>query len=213
MVLSMPVNVSGGSKITVVVPQSTSFEVGDSISCQLKGIVDVSTLCATSGPREISITLPENVRLFAGMLTALRFRDAFFAPLSTKTTDSFKVKITDVLGNLLAEDNGSMYITDLEPSNIRSATISQVNSVIVGAHTAVYFSVNTLNPIPSQGGVQIRFPKWNPKASVLSRESFLIDEFSFNIDGQTLPPKAGEEITDLAIDYNKLCSPKRVSTY
>ena len=84
---------------------------------------------------------------------------------------------------------------------------------MVGAPTAVYFSVTTLNPVPSTGGLQIKFPKWNSKASALVRESFILDELAFDIeDLPDLTTDADEdESSDVPIDYAKLCSPKRVS--
>ena len=173
--------------------------------------MDVSTLCATSGPREISFVMTDEVLLFAMSQTALRFRGVFNAPFSTQSTDSFKVVITDSAGAVLTEDDGALYLSGLEPNKLQKASITQVNSVTVGAPTAVYFSVTTLNPVPPQGGVQIKFPKWNPKASVLTRESYVLDEGAFNVDGQTLPAKEPAAATDLPIDPAKLCSAKRVS--
>ena len=76
----------------------------------------------------------------------------------------------------MAEDDGYFYLDDLVPNEMQSATISQVNSVTVGAPTAVSFSVTSLNPIPATGGVQIKLPKWNPNADELSRESYVLEE-------------------------------------
>jgi hypothetical protein len=54
--------------------------------------------------------------------------------------------------------------------------------VIVSRPTAVFFTVTTLNPIPASGGVQLRLPKWNTKAPVGIRESYLLDETKFDLD-------------------------------
>ena len=65
--------------------------------------------------------------------------------------------------------------------------------------------------------MQIKFPKWNPQADALSRESYVIDEQSFIAGGSSeneLPQsdnQDGSTKTDLDIDYSKLCSAKSVS--
>ena len=77
--------------------------------------------------------------------------------------------------------------------------------------------MTTLNPIPATGGVQLRLPKWNTKAPVGIRESYLLDEVKFDLDA-TLEPQAdtsGLDLNeaDLEIDKNRLCSPKNVSFF
>lgn len=62
-----------------------------------------------------------------GSVQAMRFKGVFFAPLSTNAPNHFKVQITDKAGAVLANDNGSMYLSDLVPNALQSAIISQVN--------------------------------------------------------------------------------------
>lgn len=156
--------------------------------CQIKGIVDVSAICKTNGPREISLQLPSDVQLYMGSVSSVSFAGVFFAPLSTKSTDAFKIQIRDATGFLVAEDDGFFYLDDLVPNEMQSTTISQVNSVTVGAPTAVYFSITSLNPIPAAGGVQIKLPKWNPKADDLSRESYVLSETGSSLESSSELP-------------------------
>jgi len=162
--------------------------------------------------------MPDNgTPLYAQGFYDLTFRGVFFAPLSSTHTDPFKVEMTDpVTGDVLVVDSGKMVLSGLETAEIVSASTSQVNSVIVAKPTAVSFSVTTLNPIPASGGVQLRLPKWNPEASLNSRESFIIDEITFDREGsqEALPEQGANQLSenDQAIDYSRLCSPKTVST-
>lgn len=54
-------------------------------------------------------------------------------PLSTLFDGAFKVQIFDKKNKVIAEDNGSFFLSDLVPNNMHETKISQVNSVTVGA--------------------------------------------------------------------------------
>ena len=83
-----------------------------------------------------------------------------------------------------------------------------MNSGMVAAASAMYFTVTTLNPIPPEGGVQLCLPKWNPLAPLDSRESYIIDTFPSDPDMTFVGTEAG----DIDIDLSQLCSAKRVSS-
>lgn len=114
----VPVYVPGGSLIVINVPENTSIVSQSEVPCHLKSIIDVSTLCKNSGPGELSFELPNSVPIPEFSNIRIRFTGAFNAPLSTKTTDSFKIKITDSTWKFITEDDGALYLTDLMPNDI-----------------------------------------------------------------------------------------------
>lgn len=59
-----------------------------------------------------------------GSVSSVSFAGVFFAPLSTKSTDAFKIQIRDMTGFLVAEDDGFFYLDDLIPNEMQSTTIS-----------------------------------------------------------------------------------------
>jgi hypothetical protein len=213
----LPENIPPGGTIKVTVPPSEAkFDQGDEVPCQIKGAIDIIQTCATNGPQVISFVLPSiGVPLFADGFYDLTFKGVFYAPLSSNPTEPFKVEMSaPTSGEILVTDNGDMRLSGLETATIQSASTAQVNSVIVAKPTAVAFSVTTLNPIPESGGIQIRLPKWNPRANSRVRESFVLDDITFDREGstETLPDSdivINED--DVAIDYSRLCSPKSVS--
>jgi len=131
--------------------------------------------------------------LYANTVATLTFRGFFVAPLTTKPTDPFKLTIKEPgTGAVIVTDNNDIVLADLEPNEMQEVRTAQVNSVMVGSPTAVAVTVTTLNPIPATGGVQLRMPKWNPKAPTGLRESFLVDEVTFStLDFTTELPNAG----------------------
>jgi len=148
------------------------------------------------------------------------FRGVFYPPDNSEPTDPFKVKIIDTAtGSILVADNNDIILSDLVANKIQKVTVSQVNSVVVSKPTAVYFTVTSLNPIPASGGIQLRLPKWNPLAAQFVRESFIVDEQTFKKEAlATELPQGSESNTksnedEKAIDYARMCSPKRVSPH
>ena len=73
-------------------------------------------MCATTSKQEISFLLPDNFSLIEGSSQILRFTGVFNAPLTTENTGSFKIKINNKDGVLVAEDDGSVNLTELYPN-------------------------------------------------------------------------------------------------
>lgn len=161
--------------------------------------------------------LDDRTDAFGGI--TLSFYSCFNAPSSTKATDPFKIEVTDTEGNIIATDDGNFILRTLNANTLNLSTTSQVNSVIVAEPTAVAFTINNKNPIPATGGVQIRMPKWNAKAAKDFRRSYVIDDFTFrasigNGEEQFSSPTVdtgNEDDLEIPIDYDKFCSPKKVS--
>jgi len=49
---------------------------------------------------------------------------------------------------VLVEDNNKFILFGLDPAEIQASSVSHVDSMTVGAPTAVYFTVTSRNPIP-----------------------------------------------------------------
>ena len=75
---------------------------------------------------------------------------------------------------MLVVDNNKFVLFGLDPAEIQATSVSHVDSMTVGAPTAVYFTVTSRNPIPAQGGVQLIMPKWNTRAASSVQESYLM---------------------------------------
>lgn len=149
----------------------------------------------------------------------LSFNECFNAPASNRASDPFKIEIMDTAGNIIATDDNSISLSTLVAAELFPSQTSQVNSVIVAEPTAVAFTITNRNPIPPSGGVQLRLPKWNAKAPKDFRESYLIDEITFNasigngeeiFSSETVDTGNPEEL-EIPIDYGRFCSPKKVS--
>ena len=102
---------------------------------------------------EISFLLSDGLTILKDRSSILQFTGVFNAPLSTREIAPFKIVIKDKDNAVLAEDDGKIVLKNLQPNILQTSSISQVNSVTVGAPTAVYFTVTSLNPIPVDGGV------------------------------------------------------------
>ena len=50
---------------------------------------------------------------------------------------------------MLVVDNNKFVLFGLDPAEIQATSVSHVDSMTVGAPTAVYFTVTSRNPIPA----------------------------------------------------------------
>jgi hypothetical protein len=146
----------------------------------MRGVYETNSKCYAEGADTLVFPVPEDLQLPAFGTIELTFNSIFTAPRTTEATDPFEVIVYRKDGSTATTDSLTGFrLMGLEKAQIQSLSISQVNSEMVANPTAVFFSITTLNPITSGGGVQVFLPKWNTKAPFALQESYLIEEDEF----------------------------------
>ncbi|CDW75779.1 UNKNOWN [Stylonychia lemnae] len=155
---------SANDKIRITLPQQNEVSITQgSLSCSISGDVQQGNLACSASGLVILITLKASISAFQTF--QVNILGSFKTPTSTAETSTFTFETLNSGGTTVIDSLSSGITLGVQPDSFTSASMTQVDSFVVGAATSVTVRVEIQNQLLAGSQLKLVFPKWNPAAS------------------------------------------------